>query len=118
MKKTFVSIITLIAVVIIMAFMNIATFADNNLTPKENASFITRDEFNEWRDGFIASLSELEFKSTQTIYNDMNFYDMQYRFTDTYKNPYDPDTQAAEYKAREEEIEKMIIEEKKKRGLL
>lgn len=118
MKKTFViTIITFFAIVLIMTFLNIATFADNNLTPKENAAFITREEFNEWRDGFIASLSQLDYESTKVIYDDMRFYDLQYRFTSTYKNKYDPDTQASEYQSWELYIESLINEERKKRGM-
>ena len=74
----------LIFAMVIFSF-NIITYADRDLTDDEKNSFITRDEFTAWRKGFIASLSELDLNATQRILKDMNFYDMQYKVTDTYK---------------------------------
>ncbi len=55
------------------------------LTDRENAAFIVRDEWTAWVRGFTASLSELDKNATSRIYDNMDFYDMQYRFTEKYK---------------------------------
>ena len=64
------------------------TYAVDNgraLTSDEQAAFIVRDEWTEWVNNFTASLSELDKNATAKIYDDMDFYDMQYRFTEKYK---------------------------------
>ena len=123
----------LIFAMIIFSFNAMTCLAiDNGLTDEENNSFITRDEFTVWRKGFIASLSELDLNATQRILKDMNFYDMQYKVTDTYKWKDGNNTSVQwyqDYVARtgkrattEEEwnaiVEDMVIEEKISRGLL
>ena len=55
------------------------------MTDRENVAFIVRDEWTAWVKGFTASLSELDKNATSRIYDNMDFYDMQYRFTEKYK---------------------------------
>ena len=62
-----------------------ATNTDRPLTDRENAAFIVRDEWTAWVKGFTASLSELDKNATSRIYDNMDYYDMQYRFTEKYK---------------------------------
>ena len=58
---------------------------ERELTNDEKAAFIVRDEWTGWVRDFTASLSELDKNATAKIYEDMDFYDMQYRFTEKYK---------------------------------
>ena len=82
MRRLLKYFITVLVVGVIALVSNFAIFA---LNPDENAGFITREEFNEWQEQFIASLSELDKESTNKIYDDMDFYDMKFRFTEKYK---------------------------------
>ena len=59
--------------------------ADSKLTTEENNAFIVRDEWTQWVQAFTASLSELDRQATAKIYANMEFYDMQYRFTEKFK---------------------------------
>ena len=56
-----------------------------DLTDRENAAFIVRDEWTSWVRSFTNELSELDKNATSRIYSNMDFYDMQYRFTEKYK---------------------------------
>ncbi|MBP3200920.1 MAG: InlB B-repeat-containing protein, partial [Lachnospiraceae bacterium] len=56
-----------------------------DLTDRENAAFIVRDEWTSWVKSFTNELSELDKNATSRIYSNMDFYDMQYRFTEKYK---------------------------------
>ncbi len=56
-----------------------------DLTDRENAAFIVRDEWTNWVKSFTNELSELDKNATSRIYSNMDFYDMQYRFTEKYK---------------------------------
>lgn len=113
-------IVTILSVIMVSAVLMFAVnsiiYADsvnpNGLTDEENAAFITRDEFNIWVESFTASLSELDMNATKRIYSDMDFYDMQYRFTERYKTSefMDGDKENAKLK-------RMIAIEKAKRGL-
>lgn len=58
---------------------------EKELTDDEKAAFIVRDEWTGWVKDFTASLSELDQLATAKIYDGMDFYDMQYRFTEKYK---------------------------------
>lgn len=87
MKKNY----SLVAILIVLA-MTIGSIGflyaaptDRELTSDEKAAFIVRDEWTEWVRNFTASLSELDKTATAKIYDDMDFYDMQYRFTEKYK---------------------------------
>ena len=62
-----------------------ATGMDKELTDREKAAFIVRDEWTSWVNAFTASLSELDKNATARIYDNMDYYDMQYRFTEKYK---------------------------------
>ena len=62
-----------------------ATNVDRELTDREKAAFIVRDEWTAWVKSFTASLSELDKNATSRIYDNMDYYDMQYRFTEKYK---------------------------------
>ena len=62
-----------------------ATNMDKELTDREKAAFIVRNEWTNWVKAFTASLSELDKNATSRIYDNMDFYDMQYRFTEKYK---------------------------------
>ena len=62
-----------------------ATSMDRELTDRENAAFIVRDEWTTWVKAFTASLSELDKNATARIYDNMDYYDMHYRFTEKYK---------------------------------
>lgn len=114
MKKIVTILSIILASVVIVT--STAVFAEEReLNADELAAFITRKEFNEWQEAFIASLSELDLKSTSKIYSDMEFYDLQYQFTSKYTGPeyLDPDTKKPTPK-----LQQMILEEKAKRGLL
>lgn len=116
MKKVSIFLtIIMMSIVSMFSFNLFAATIDNGLTVEENASFITREEFEEWRESFIKTLSELDAKSTDKIYSNMDFYDMQFKFTDKYKTAeyYDEDT-----KQNTDKLNEMIMEEKAKRGLL
>ncbi len=87
MKKIY-SIIAFIMMVALLIVPTNFTYAVDNgraLTSDEQAAFIVRDEWTEWVNNFTASLSELDKNATAKIYDDMDFYDMQYRFTEKYK---------------------------------
>lgn len=120
MRKFISMVATVVAATMIIMAVNFVSFGAGDLTDQENASFITRDEFVIWKNAFIASLSQLDLQSTQRIYKDMDFYDMQYRFTDQYKNPYDKNKpeEVDKYNEFEEIINQKIIDEKVRRGLL
>ena len=62
-----------------------ATGMNKELTDREKAAFIVRDEWTSWVNSFTASLSELDKNATARIYDNMDYYDMQYRFTEKYK---------------------------------
>ncbi len=55
------------------------------LTDRENAAFIVRDEWTSWVKSFTNELSALDKNATERIYKNMDYYDMQYRFTEKYK---------------------------------
>ena len=79
------SILMVVGLMLIPASATFASGTDRPLTDRENAAFIVRDEWSAWVKGFTASLSELDKNATSRIYNNMDFYDMQYRFTEKYK---------------------------------
>lgn len=132
MKKYFKKISAVLIFTMIIFSFNMLTYADRDLTDDEKKSFITRDEFTTWRRGFIASLSELDLNATQRILKDMNFYDMQYKVTDTYKWKDGNNKSVQWYQdylskggtdvSTEEKwnalVEDMVVEEKIERGLL
>ena len=62
-----------------------STSGSRELTDREKAAFIVRDEWTTWVRAFTASLSELDKNATSRIYDNMDYYDMQYRFTEKYK---------------------------------
>lgn len=111
MDKPLKYVMAVLVIGVLVCASNFAIFA---LNTDENAGFITRDEFNEWQEQFIASLSELDKESTNKIYDDMKFYDMQYRFTGTYKTG-DYLTDDGKPTAK---LQEMILKEKAKRGKL
>ena len=84
MKKLYSLIGVFLVTAMIFGAVNFA-FADEALTDDEKAAFIVRDEWNAWVAAFTASLSEFDKKATDKIYSNMDFYDMQYRFTEKYK---------------------------------
>ncbi len=79
------SILMIVGLMFIPASVAFASNVDRPLTDRENAAFIVRDEWTAWVKGFTASLSELDKNATSRIYSNMDFYDMQYRFTEKYK---------------------------------
>ena len=79
------SILMVVGLMLIPADFAFATSADRELTDREKAAFIVRDEWTTWVRAFTASLSELDKNATSRIYDNMDFYDMQYRFTEKYK---------------------------------
>lgn len=89
--KKFQKILKTLSILMVIGLMLIpvgnvfATGTDRPLTDRENAAFIVRDEWTAWVKGFTASLSELDKNATSRIYDNMDFYDMQYRFTEKYK---------------------------------
>lgn len=87
MRKIYVLIATILTAIFMLSSVNFvfATSADRELTNDEKAAFIVRDEWTAWVKSFTASLSELDKNATAKIYDDMDFYDMQYRFTEKYK---------------------------------
>lgn len=115
MKKLFNVVCTSLIVAMIMLMTNFSIVVARELTDQEKKAFITREEFEQWRDAFIASLSELDTISTNKIYDNMEFYDMQYKFTEVFKTE--------EYWDKENEkntpyLDELIMEEKARRGLL
>lgn len=115
MRKLFNVICTSLIVAMIMLMTNLSFVVGKDLTDQEKKAFITRDEFEQWRDEFIASLSELDTISTNKIYDNMEFYDMQFKFTEKYKTDtyYDADNDK-----NKPILDELIMEEKAKRGLL
>lgn len=86
MKKIYSVIAIIMATVLMIGSVNYVFAAEEReLTNDEKAAFIVRDEWTSWVRGFTASLSELDRTATAKIYEDMDFYDMQYRFTEKYK---------------------------------
>ena len=79
------SILLVVGFIFIPIDFAFATGTDRNLTDREQAAFIVRDEWSTWVKTFTASLSELDKNATARIYDNMDFYDMQYRFTEKYK---------------------------------
>ena len=79
------SVLMVVGLVLLPSSFTFATNADRELTDRENAAFIVRDEWTAWVKGFTASLSELDKNATSRIYTNMDYYDMQYRFTEKYK---------------------------------
>ena len=79
------SIFAVVGITILPASFAFATGMDKELTDREKAAFIVRDEWITWVNAFTASLSELDKNATSRIYDNMDFYDMQYRFTEKYK---------------------------------
>ena len=85
MRKLYSIILTIVMSVMIVGTVNFVFAEDRALTKEELEAFIVRDEWTEWVNSFTASLSELDKQATAKIYEDMDFYDMQYRFTEKYK---------------------------------
>ena len=87
MRKIYVLLATILMTILVFSSVSFvfATSADRELTNDEKAAFIVRDEWTAWVKSFTASLSELDKNATAKIYDDMDFYDMQYRFTEKYK---------------------------------
>lgn len=87
MRKKNNLIATVLIIALILGSVNFVFAAedDRELTNDEKAAFIVRDEWTSWVKSFTASLSELDRIATANIYDDMDFYDMQYRFTEKYK---------------------------------
>ena len=80
------SLLTVVGLTILPANFAFATSAGGKeLTDREKAAFIVRDEWTTWVNAFTASLSELDKNATARIYDNMDYYDMQYRFTEKYK---------------------------------
>lgn len=113
MKRiTLISIISMLALttVLSLSFVAFAEEETRSLTDSENASFVTREEFIIWKNDFISKLEKLDAEATDRIFDNMDFYDLQYVFTDNYKNPYDKEEESSQYESyeawRQEEIEK------------
>lgn len=86
LKRFYFLIATILITVLMLGSVNFVYAAgDKDLTDDEKAAFIVRDEWTGWVKDFTASLSELDQIATAKIYDDMDFYDMQYRFTEKYK---------------------------------
>ena len=87
MKKLYSLITIILTTVLLLGSVHfvLAAGTDRELTNDEKAAFIVRDEWTSWVKDFTASLSELDQIATAKIYDDMDFYDMQYRFTEKYK---------------------------------
>ncbi len=85
MKKLYSIVGMILSAVLIFGAVNLA-FADGKaLDDNEKAAFIVREEWDAWVAAFTASLSEFDRLATAKIYDNMDFYDMQYRFTEKYK---------------------------------
>ncbi|MBO6119183.1 MAG: leucine-rich repeat protein [Lachnospiraceae bacterium] len=78
-------IATLVAIMMVSQVSFVFAANERELTDDEKAAFIVRDEWTSWVRDFTASLSELDKNATSKIYDNMDFYDMQYRFTEKYK---------------------------------
>lgn len=86
MKKIYSLIAMIMAVLLIFSSVgHVFAAEERELTNDEKAAFIVRDEWTGWVRDFTASLSELDKNATAKIYEGMDFYDMQYRFTEKYK---------------------------------
>lgn len=86
LKRIYFLIATILITVLMLGSVNFVFAAgEKELTDDEKAAFIVRDEWTGWVRDFTASLSELDQIATAKIYDDMDFYDMQYRFTEKYK---------------------------------
>ena len=89
--KKFKNVLRALSIIVVAGLMFLpssfafATNMDKELTDREKAAFIVRNEWTTWVNAFTASLSELDKNATSRIYNNMDFYDMQYRFTEKYK---------------------------------
>ena len=83
MKKFSLLVCTILLLTAMVLSANL-TFAEE-LTAQEKSAFIVRDEWTSWVNEFTAQLEQLDKEATQKIYDDMDFYDMQYRFTEKYK---------------------------------
>ena len=83
---------------------------ERDLTDRENAAFIVRDEWINWVNSFTGELKELDKNATSRIYSNMDFYDMQYRFTEKYKKV--PEYLDEDGKPTEK-LKKMINEKRK-----
>lgn len=55
-----------------------------DLSEDQQRAFITRTEFTDWVTAFTASLSEVDKNATQKIFDNMDFYDLQYKITILY----------------------------------
>ena len=109
--KSFVKIaFILISVFMIFSASSFVFADDKELSEDEKDAFIVREEWTAWVESFKASLSELDKKATAKIYDDMDFYDMQYRFTEKYKKT--PEYLDADGKPTDEL--KRLIKEKRK----
>lgn len=115
MRKLFNVICTSLIVAMIMLMTNFSCLVAKDLTDQEKKAFITREEFEQWRDSFIASLSELDTISTNKIYDNMEFYDMQFKFTEAFKTEEYWDESTGKNTPY---LDELIMEEKAKRGLL
>ena len=86
MKRIYILIATILTAVLLIGTVNFVFAAEErDLTNDEKEAFIVRDEWTGWVKEFTASLSELDKEATAKIYENMDFYDMQYRFTEKYK---------------------------------
>ena len=85
MKKFSLLFCTILIFVATVLSANLTFAEEQELTAQEKAAFIVRDEWTEWVNNFTAQLEELDKEATTKIYADMDFYDMQYRFTEKYK---------------------------------
>lgn len=86
MRKIYSLIAMILAVLLTFSSVgHVFAAEDRELTNDEKAAFIVRDEWTGWVRDFTASLSELDKNATAKIYDGMDFYDMQYRFTEKYK---------------------------------
>lgn len=86
LKKIYFLIATILITTLMIGSVSFVHAAgERDLTDDEKAAFIVRDEWTGWVRDFTASLSELDQIATAKIYDDMDFYDMQYRFTEKYK---------------------------------
>lgn len=110
MRKLFKIVCMLMSVAMIFGVSSLVFADGKELSEDEKAAFIVREEWTAWVESFKASLSELDKKATAKIYDDMDFYDMQYRFTEKYKKT--PEYLDADGKPTEEL--KRLIKEKRK----
>ena len=85
MKKMYSLIGLILSVVLVFGAVNFVFAEDRALNADEKAAFIVREEWDAWVKSFTASLSEFDKQATAKIYSNMDYYDMQYRFTEKYK---------------------------------